>query len=63
MDTFPSEANALLEQMVHGRLVQSEIVSHEEDGVPYVQLYDCLAGGVMYCYYSDISCKSNLWKN
>ena len=33
------EANAVLEQMVQGQVVQAEVVGHESDGVPYVQLY------------------------
>ena len=47
MDTFPAEANALLEQMVHGKFVQAEIVSHAEDGVPCIQLLEYRPDGAV----------------
>lgn len=36
---FPPEANAVLEQAVHGQMAQVEVVGHEEDGVPFINLY------------------------
>ncbi len=38
-DRFGPEASALLEQMVQNQLLQAQILMHEEDGVPYIQLY------------------------
>ena len=38
-ENFPAEANAVLEQLVQGQVLQAEVVGQEDDGVPYVQLY------------------------
>ncbi len=38
-ERFGPEASALLEQMVQNQLLQAQILMHEEDGVPCVQLY------------------------
>lgn len=38
-EEFSVEDNAVLEQMVQGQVLQAEVVGHETDGVPYVQLY------------------------
>ncbi len=43
---FPAEATAMLEGMVQGKMLQGQIVAHEEDGVPYIQLYELLREGV-----------------
>ena len=47
------EANAVLEQMVQGQVVQAEVVGHESDGVPYVQLYIVNGDKVMVLYYVE----------
>ena len=39
-DAFPAECSALMEQMVQGKMLQAQVVGHEADGVPYIQLYD-----------------------
>ncbi len=47
MEAFPAEAPALLEELVHGRMLQAEVIGYEEtDGVPYIQLYQVLNGQV-----------------
>ena len=38
-DAFAPEASVLLESMVQNQLLQAQILTHEEDGVPYIQLY------------------------
>ena len=44
MDHFPPEANAVLEELVHNQMLQAQVVAYEEDGVPYLQLYQRLPG-------------------
>ena len=36
---FAPEASVLLESMVQKQLLQAQILTHEEDGVPCIQLY------------------------
>ncbi|ELU07765.1 hypothetical protein CAPTEDRAFT_103276 [Capitella teleta] len=36
---FAPESAACLEELVQGRLLQAEVVGHEEDGIPYINLY------------------------
>ena len=38
-DAFAPEAAGLLESMVQNQLLQAQILTHEEDGVPYIQLF------------------------
>lgn len=45
-DSFAPEAAALLESMVQNQLLQAQILTHEEDGVPYIQLYKIQADKV-----------------
>ncbi|KAI0220716.1 A-kinase anchor protein 1, mitochondrial [Lamellibrachia satsuma] len=39
METFQPEAAAVLEELVHGQPLQLEVIAHEEDGVPYINLF------------------------
>lgn len=39
METFQPEAAAVLEELVHGQPLQLEVTAHEEDGVPYINLF------------------------
>jgi A-kinase anchor protein 1 len=45
---FSAEACPMLEQLVQGKLLQGQIVSHEDDGVPYIQLYELLQEGAVF---------------
>ena len=39
METFQPEAAAVLEELVHSQPLQLEVTAHEEDGVPYINLF------------------------
>jgi len=39
-EAFPAEASPILENLVQGKILQAQIMAHEEDGVPYIQLYE-----------------------
>ena len=39
-ETFSSDATAIMQQLVHNRMLQAQVVGHEVDNVPYVQLYE-----------------------
>jgi hypothetical protein len=42
---FPVEANAVLEELVHHQILQADVLAYEQDGVPYVQLFQTLPTG------------------
>ena len=44
---FAPEGAALLESMVQNQLLQAQILTHEADGVPYIQLYKIQGDKVM----------------
>ena len=39
METFQQEAAAVMEELVQGQPLQLEVIAHEEDGVPYINLF------------------------
>ena len=52
----------MLEQMVQNQLLQAQILMHEEDGVPYIQLYKIQGDKVSMTMLCSTSVRHNASK-
>ena len=53
MEDFPAETGAMLEELVHHQLLQADALGHEENGIPYVQLFQTNPEGTVSTSLQD----------